>query len=153
MTAKTHIAGGVLAGIAVTYFTKVDYIYLFSGAVAGSLLPDMDTEQSWAAQSIPWIDDVLRMVSKGSKGKSKKVHDTLKHRGLLTHSIFTVILCIYLYYMFSNDFMLGVLVGVISHLCLDWVTKKRIVTTGDKKEGYVYNIIWIINIFLVWRII
>lgn len=151
MTGRTHIAGGILASLIISQIVNIDMIYIISGGIAGSLLPDMDTEQSWAAQSIPWVDDLLRMVSKGSKGKSKKVHNGLKHRGWLTHSIITVILCIYLYYMFSNDFVLGILLGVISHIGLDWITKKKLVTTGDKKEDYVYNFLWVVNIILIWR--
>jgi membrane-bound metal-dependent hydrolase YbcI (DUF457 family) len=127
-------------------------IYILSGCFAGALLPDMDTEQSWASQSIPWVDDVLRMISKGSKGKSKKVHNGLKHRGWVTHSIFTVGVSGYLYYKFYNDFTLGITLGIISHLCLDWVTKKGFVSTGTSKEITVYNALWIINCILIWRI-
>jgi inner membrane protein len=152
MTSRTHIAGGVLISLAILRLSDCDPIHIIAGGILGSVLPDLDTEQSWIAQATPWVDDLLRMTAKGSKGKSKKVHNTLKHRGLLTHSVFTIIIFCALWYVWQNDFTLGITAGVVSHILLDKVTKTGIVTTGGKREDWVYNLLWVLNI-IVWRMI
>ena len=152
MTSKTHIAGGVLIASAILSYKQMDMVHIFSGAILGNVLPDMDTEQSWISQTIPWIDDTIRMISRGAKGKSKKVHNTLKHRGILTHSIVTIIISCFVLYVFRNVFTLGIVAGIVSHLVLDWVTKIGIVTTGKKSEDVAYNLIWVVDFMLIWRI-
>ena len=158
MTSKTHIAAGTLAALILLNYTKADVIYLFAGATLGSVLPDLDTEQSWIAQTMPYIDDFLRWVSKKAnknkkKGFNKQVHNMLKHRGLLTHSMCTLAIILYIYFFsFTNDFVLGVLVGVISHICMDGLSKFYF-STGTKKEEFVYHAVWVVNFVLIWKLV
>jgi len=150
MTSKTHIAAGTMAALLLSHYSKCDPIYAFSGCILGSILPDLDTEQSWISQSIPYADDIVRMVGSGAKKKkNKKVHNVLKHRGLLTHSILTLIIAGAFLYYFQNYFVAGILAGIGSHLLLDKITNLKIVSTGTKSEETFYNISWIMNFSII----
>ena len=41
MKGKTHVIGGLTAGLSVAYFTYTDPIILVSASVVGSLIPDI----------------------------------------------------------------------------------------------------------------
>ena len=149
MTSKTHIAAGSTVAIIASYFIRPDYIHLFSGAILGSILPDLDTEQSWIAQTIPWVDDTLRWVGQKAKGKNKLAYNILKHRGILTHSMITVFIALFFMYVYRNDFAIGIVIGICSHLFLDFLSKNGL-STGTKKETVFYHVVWVLNIVLGW---
>jgi membrane-bound metal-dependent hydrolase YbcI (DUF457 family) len=149
MQSKTHIAAGFTVAIIASCFYTPDKIHLAAGAYLGSILPDIDTEASWIAQTIPWVDDFLRWVGQKAKGKNKLAYNTLKHRGILTHSLFTVFIALFFVYVYRNDFVLGILAGICSHLFLDFLSKNGL-STGSKKEDVFYNLVWGLNFVLIW---
>jgi membrane-bound metal-dependent hydrolase YbcI (DUF457 family) len=133
---KTHIACGLLTGLVISKVTSnysFDYYYLVPGLILGSTTPDLDTEKSWAAQTIPFVDDLLR--------KTK----ILKHRGL-THGITGIIFAVILYFLIKNQFTLGFGVGYISHCLLDMLCSKIKVTT--KHDNAVYKLTWTLIVII-----
>jgi len=141
MMSRTHVAFGVTATIILINIktgNRFNYWELIPGAVIGSTMPDVDTNSSWMAQSIPLVDDVLRKTG------------FLKHRGI-THSIWALIIMIILAFTIRNDFMLGFAVGYTSHIVLDKIS--GIIKITCKCDKKIYNIVWILNTALVCRII
>ena len=135
------------------YISSPDYIYLISGCILGGLFPDLDIEKSWFSQSLPLLDDLLRLIAKDQKKKKNKaIYNILKHRGYLTHSILTIIISIIIYVNFTNLFTFGIILGVASHLILDKITDIGFVSTGTKSENYAFNIIWVINSFILYNL-
>lgn len=131
MTSKTHIAFGITASLIVLHFTKdMNLLEYIPGIILGSAAPDIDTQKSWAAQSLPLVDDVLRDFG------------FLKHRGV-THGLTGIAIMIFLLYLIKNDFMFGFGIGYISHCLLDIVSKK--IGIICKKEKILYNLFWIVN--------
>jgi membrane-bound metal-dependent hydrolase YbcI (DUF457 family) len=138
---KTHIAVGLLTGIAITKVAanyNFDYFEYVPGIILGSTMPDIDTGQSWVSQVIPYVDDKLRSLG------------LLKHRGL-THGFSGIIAMIVLYFLIKNQFMLGFGVGYICHCLLDMVTdikvhKKKIITT--KHDNAIYKLTWVLIVFI-----
>jgi len=135
MMSRTHIAAGITATITLTMITKTHFNYyeLVPGAILGSTAPDIDTQKSWASQTIPIVDDYLRKFK------------ILKHRGI-THGISGITAAAALYMIIQRDFILGFSLGYIMHCLLDIVTYKRIGVKNDRK---VYIIVWLINIVLI----
>jgi inner membrane protein len=148
MNSKTHIAFGLTLNCALAYFSNTNILMLAPFAIIGSVMPDIDTEKSWAAQTVPFVDDFLRFIS-------RKTNGFFKHRNIFTHGPIAIIILLYLIYKYSfNYFLIAFSIGYISHIILDNITKKRI-NTGTKNEDFFYNLIWIFNfiiLFLIYKI-
>jgi len=140
MLSKTHIGTGILATLGLIQLTNISFngFELIPGAILGSTFPDIDTSKSWAAQTIPFVDDFLRKLG------------ILKHRKI-THGITGTIASILIFLLIRNDFTLGFTLGWIFHILLDIIAKKLNITC--KQDNKVYNIVWIINIILIIIII
>jgi membrane-bound metal-dependent hydrolase YbcI (DUF457 family) len=153
MTSKTHIAFSVLCLTIVYQFVCFDFSSYLCTAVCFSVLPDIDTEKSWAAQSIPYIDDFLRFIS-----KNQKKWKFFKHRNKITHSILVPVLLFFLAYKNLDYiycyFYLSAGIGWLSHVVLDFVAEKIIrIKCNTKQEDIVFNIFWIISIVLNFKIL
>ncbi|NBH61793.1 metal-dependent hydrolase [Anaerotruncus sp. 80] len=123
MTYLTHALGGALAGTAVIAILnpgdKVAAAAIMSGAVIGSLLPDIDHTRSKVSRS-----------SAAAKITSYAVSAVTKHRGFFHTPLFVLILALALGTVINilpnDDFVLaawslyfGLLPGMLSHLLLD----------------------------------
>lgn len=140
MTSKTHATLGLLVGIGIVrYVPSYDTYIMVSGAVIGSLLPDLDTKKSDPSQIFPFISWIVDRFT--------------KHRGW-THATFPfILLLLYLYYKYLPLMALGV--GALSHTIIDSATMAvgiRCYKKGSKDKGelIIYHVLWIcIGIVLV----
>lgn len=128
MNYKTHLAGGILAGVSTVMpvsevlqtgmnpIGTVGAIYIVS-SIAGSLFPDLDHKGSY--------------LSKRMKITSMVMSNMFSHRGV-THSPILLSLGTFAFYFLSmllcpgdiNGIIAGgFLAGAISHVLLDWLTK------------------------------
>jgi inner membrane protein len=110
---KTHLAFGILCGILITNYYTPENLFLFFVIISiGSLLPDIDKKGSKANKNIPLVG---RMVS-----------SVFKHRGIF-HSIFVPIaLLLALVYIDAFDYALPLIIGYMSHLLIDSITKEGV---------------------------
>lgn len=147
MTGKTHRIGGALAGAIFIRLSRNDNLdmctLVLTGSVLGSLLPDIDHPRSTISRKlwfISWPLVLLRgamrqIASFLPKCEEQKVKSIVGHRGI-THSL---IACISLgcamsgigfvaqdsmgaYYWHYMSFAVGLSLGMVSHLCLDFVS-------------------------------
>jgi len=149
MLSRTHVSIGILTALSFLIFKTDQPINLrefIPGAVLGSIIPDIDTARSWAAQTIPFIDDLLRKLG------------VLSHRGLAHGNekiigIFIISSLLYWIYFkyYTNDLMLGLSIGYISHIIADYIAK-HIKLTCKKHDGCIFKLAWMINILLLIKI-
>lgn len=150
MEGKTHIAGGIAAGLLyLTYGGPVEEELLFMGScILGSLIPDIDHTGSTLGRKVPILDNIISGV--------------FGHR-TITHSLLFVILASWLFKWTSwpPDFELGILIGINSHLVLDMLTKdgvqffwpfkikiKFLITTGGILEkGFLSSLVVFIGYY------
>lgn len=115
MTGKTHLIGGVTAGVAVQYFSDYHSIdLLFLGAcTVGSLLPDICHGGSKVGRKLPIISHAVRLI--------------FGHR-TVTHSLLFVIALGALLSLtaVSVSITYGIIIGIASHLLLDAATVRGI---------------------------
>lgn len=113
---KVHLATGIITPVAISYILKDITPGLAIGVISsgvGSLLPDMDADYSKIRHMLPRVAKLYDKLPKNL---------IFKHRGLLLHSVLTLIPFIYLYYVFYNWLTLGLLMGIITHHLLDGLT-------------------------------
>jgi inner membrane protein len=114
MEGKTHVVGGIAAGLLAQSLLNTGDTGLFLGAcAAGALLPDICHPQSKIGRKLPILSF---LVSK-----------TFGHR-TFTHSLLFVALLIAAssFLNLPISFERGIIVGVASHLLLDAMTKDGI---------------------------
>lgn len=134
MTSKTHAALGLLTGLTMLYVNPTLDIYItISGAVIGSLMPDLDTAKSDPSQIFPPVSYLIDKVT--------------KHRGA-THLTFPFILII-LYYFFNYYPFLIMGLGALSHTIIDVITLKVGIKCQSMGEKIIYNIMWGFNIVMI----
>lgn len=128
MNYKTHLAGGVLLGIAsmspvsailqvdISPLSTVGAVYMVS-SMAGSLFPDLDHRGSY--------------LSRRMKLSSMIISNMFSHRGA-THSPILLTIGTTIAYLLSKLYYIGelsiiiataFLLGALSHVFLDWFTK------------------------------
>lgn len=170
MVKETHTKGGYISALLALPFinskflNEYDIIYkcillaiFIYFAFLGSLAPDIDMKGSYISKRYPII--------------YKKLGSKFKHRGF-THSLLSVSFLTYLLelltkYTNNNIVFLclcsGFLVGYISHLCLDLLTKEGIeifypisinfsllpIKTNSKTEKFICKTLNFIVIFLL----
>ncbi len=107
MKFKTHLAIGLFLFLSVAFLVQ-DVEFLFFGVILGAIFPDLDIKTSKSGRRLPYLAGMF------------------KHRGIL-HSITPAIIFSFLLYL-ANLPMLGVgfLLGYLSHLAADSLTKKGI---------------------------
>lgn len=118
---KTHIAGGLVLGLAAYKTLGLLDIHMVSnatelficgyGCMAGSIAPDMDIMMYMNTET--GDDKAIKSISGGMFG----------HRGI-THSLFFLIMMTATFSIFYgfNPFVIGVGIGYLSHLILDSLT-------------------------------
>lgn len=111
MEGRTHIIGGISAGMAYLHFGgSVDEDVLFlGGLIFGAMLPDIDHTSSRIGRAVPYIDNFISSV--------------FGHR-TLTHSLLFLILGYWLFHILSwpESLEIGILLGILSHIILDMLT-------------------------------
>ena len=140
MLSRTHIINGALCALSFSIVNKylntfkIDYIHIISGAVLGSIIPDIDHSKSWITKLLPI-----------------KFYKILIHRGL-THSKLFLVVFYLLGYIYNNIFLVGFSIGLFSHLIMDKLYSKT--KTKDKKNSYAENpafyISWILILICIF---
>jgi LexA-binding, inner membrane-associated putative hydrolase len=94
---------------------------LLPGIVVGSFFPDLDCRSgSYIRQKLPLLGKLYnKLPSNRLFGKYG-----VNHRSLLLHSIYTLLAILTLTYIFKNQLLLGLFIGIAGHLILD----RRILT-------------------------
>lgn len=112
MQFRTHISTSLCMGIGVVAITNVEPTLGFlSGVVIGSLMPDLDEPKSY--------------LGRRSLGISFILNKMFGHRGF-THSLSASFLLFILYFIFSNDFVLGMSFGYLFHIIGDFFSKSGV---------------------------
>ncbi|MGX9134418.1 metal-dependent hydrolase [Rummeliibacillus sp. JY-2-4R] len=116
MTGKTHILGGIAAGLAYAHFEHVpdsDAIILVGASVVGALLPDI-------CHSGSIIGRKFHILS--------KIINTLFGHRTFTHSLLFLLLMAMIMntYVSNVSITSGILIGMVSHYLLDMSTKNGI---------------------------
>lgn len=154
MKGKTHVIGGLTAGLSVAYFTYTDPIILVSASVVGSLIPDICHSGSRLGKNLPILSRLINFV--------------FGHRSF-THSLVFLILTAFLVdYFFPNDALkIGLLAGMISHYILDMGTKSGIqlffpidfkvkfpitTRTGSHAEKLIFSLLWLVSLYLAFQV-
>jgi membrane-bound metal-dependent hydrolase YbcI (DUF457 family) len=167
MQGKTHFSFGILAGLLYYNYTGDNLLPIMTGAVIGSLIPDIDN-MSTISEFLPilhkpWrciqrITNMLLRKVKRYRKRHKKlfgilmtIDDLFDHRGI-THSL--VVPSLMSVANHNNMIATGVVVGWISHLVADMLNDRGIplfmpiidyrfriagITTGKVGESVVYN--------------
>lgn len=164
MNYKTHILGGVTAGLLVANYVlktpTIETTILVSGAVVGSLIPDIDHRGSY--------------ISKRLKGVSSITSSIFKHRGKATHSLSIPSLILFITYLLTVSYVSNVILykylffgvgsGIISHVLLDSLTthgvpllypiyKKNISFTNFSGGGLLEKVVFITLLLILAFII
>jgi len=113
MRYKTHLALGILIGILYIYFFRNVNIYLFMPVVAlFSIMPDLDTPNSFISHKLPFLSFPISLIS--------------KHRGFF-HSVFPPLILFFIFYQFNYPTLaFGIFIGYIAHLIGDALTVEGI---------------------------
>ncbi|MFC4402239.1 metal-dependent hydrolase [Gracilibacillus xinjiangensis] len=113
MTGKTHVMGGIAATVVTVHFTSYEPGLIIAAGAVGSIIPDICHSGSKIGRKFPVI--------------SKMVNRLFGHR-TFTHSLLFLVLVGYVLTLFTNDqsIIIGILIGMASHLLLDAVTKNGI---------------------------
>lgn len=129
MTYKTHLTGGIVASTGVVTYSLgtnmalaerfgsipalVSIPLILVGAVIGALLPDIDSPSSKARRFI------RRILVKNPNTRNGNPN----HRGIPHTPIFWVVVLWFLFGVFTGPgstlFLVGLSIGVVSHLVLD----------------------------------
>ena len=115
---KIHLIAGAAVPIAVSYALDDINWALTIGVLSssfGALIPDIDADYSKIRHMLPKVAKLYDKLPKNM---------IFKHRGVLTHSVVTLIPLVYLYYLWSNWVTLGLLMGVFSHHLVDGLSPK-----------------------------
>jgi len=113
MTGKTHITGGIAAGLAYSYFSGMDPIILTGAGIIGALLPDICHGGSMIGRKLPVTSKIVNLI--------------FGHRSF-THSLLFLVIMAFLLRAFQpyDAVTAGIIVGMVSHYILDMGTKSGI---------------------------
>jgi membrane-bound metal-dependent hydrolase YbcI (DUF457 family) len=132
MLGAQHVRGGCLfAGIFIGLKYKLTDVFdpsllLVAGSVIGSLVPDIDSRFS-TIKSFLIFKPIGIIYSIIDKLLGKNI--ITKHRGVLMHSMWTIIILSILTICLTgimHTIMLGITIGVFSHHVLDFMTPHRL---------------------------
>ena len=113
MTGKTHIIGGLATSLAYAQFTTYDPVLLVGAGVVGALIPDICHGGSKIGRTFPLISKLINVI--------------FGHRSFTHSLLFLFIVSIFLKSFVTNEAVTeGILVGMVSHLVLDMMTRNGI---------------------------
>ena len=116
MNGKTHLLGGVTAGLLIisqTDPTVAEGIVSLSLCAIGSLWPDIDIEQSTISQMLKPISIIHVAIGKKLKCGG--------HRGI-THSLLYALLLSAPLLLLNWKYAVSLFVGLLSHMILDMIS-------------------------------
>ena len=141
MNGQTHKLGGLCTGIVTSSLLVQDLSsskqillagILISGSLIGSLIPDIDHRQSQIGKKMKITSFIVNKLC----GHRKLTHAPLLYIVLFTIFLFPAILSGNFNTLYFN-FILGILLGIASHLFLDSLTVSGIpLLYPFKKEKY-----------------
>lgn len=154
MQGNTHIIGGITASLAFAQISNDNPLILVGAGVIGALLPDICHGGSKIGRKLPII--------------SKIVNTMFGHRSF-THSLLFLFLVGMLLHTFIpyKSILLGILLGMASHILLDMGTKKGVklffpvsisvrlpitTKTGSKAEKVVFMLLTMLSVFFSYEI-
>lgn len=113
MLARTHVIGGVAAGLGLSVLMNADPFLTVGAAALGGLIPDICHTGSTIGKKAPVLSHIVAAV--------------FGHR-TITHSLLFLLL---VYYLLTHtplpaDLNIGLVGGMASHLLLDACTKRGI---------------------------
>lgn len=113
MTGKTHIIGGIAAGLAFAQITNYEPVLLLGAGAVGAIIPDICHGGSKIGRTFPVVSRII---------------NTLFGHRTFTHSLIFLMLAALLFNAFlpNEAISAGLLAGMASHLLLDMATKKGI---------------------------
>lgn len=134
----THSIGGIGAGLLALSATgsgsnEIAQVAIISGALVGSLFPDIDHQQSYISHKAPVASLAASTV--------------FKHRGFLHSPVFILLAGILLtagsrtmlsgsQLLLVNQFITGFLLGMLSHIILDTFNKQGIPWLWPHKKRF-----------------
>lgn len=108
MTGKTHLSFALLIFLIAYLIAGFREYYITAGAILlGSLLPDIDSPDSFIGKTIPGIPKVINIL--------------FGHRGVF-HSLIFLAICFLAALFVSAQAAIALAVGMASHLLLDALT-------------------------------
>lgn len=117
MNKKGHRIGGTVATsltLALLEPGITDGAMLTGGIMLGALLPDIDADYSYINSKFKLISKVYKLIPNDNI--------VFRHRGLLFHSVYTIVLLVLSYKSYGYPWILGLIIGVLSHHILDATT-------------------------------
>lgn len=113
MTGKTHIMGGIAATTAYAYYSNYDPTALIISGAIGSIIPDICHGGSKIGRRFPILSNIINAI--------------FGHR-TITHSLIFLVLIGYILTLITDNqsIIMGVVIGMASHLILDACTKNGI---------------------------
>lgn len=113
MLARQHLQFGIVATAGLLYLNPEAMnhcVPIIAGGVLGSLLPDIDSPDTKIGRHFLFISTILNSI--------------FGHR-TITHD-FVFVLLLSAFFMTKNPFLIGLFIGIFSHLFLDSMTIKGI---------------------------
>ncbi|TQR21266.1 metal-dependent hydrolase [Psychrobacillus vulpis] len=149
MTGNTHIVGGLAASLAYAQFSNYDPVILVGAGVVGALIPDICHGGSKIGKTFPIVSKIINIL--------------FGHRSFTHSLLFLFLIGILLHSFVTNEsIIMGILVGIVSHLVLDMATKNGIkllfpikvtirfpltTKTGGKVENIVYAALSLLSVY------
>tara|TARA_Y100000310_G_scaffold17224_1_gene17094 strand:+ start:4304 stop:4747 length:444 start_codon:yes stop_codon:yes gene_type:complete len=110
MQYHTHLLFALLLALYTKDYFQADLFFIII-VLIGSLLPDLDETKSYLGRRIPFLPTISKLL--------------FGHRGIY-HSIPFAILLTLLINIFSFKAAIAILIGYLSHILLDSITKQGI---------------------------
>ena len=113
MMLKTHLVFSFLIGLVIINYLDFSNKYLFLAILTfASVLPDIDLPRSKIGKKFGFISRIINIF--------------FGHRGLF-HSLFLGLILFFVFYYFNLKLIaIAVLIGYISHLLMDGLTKEGV---------------------------
>lgn len=155
MTGKTHIAGGIAAGLAYAYVSGMDPIILSGAGIVGALIPDICHSGSKIGRKMPITSRFVNLV--------------FGHRAF-THSLMFLVAMAFVLKAFVPFAAVtaGIIVGMASHYILDMGTRRGIqlffpidfrvrfpitTKTGSAVENLIFSLLALVSFYYGYQAI
>lgn len=113
MTGKTHVLGGIAAGLAYAHFADHSPVIMTGAAIVGALLPDICHSGSKIGRKLPVLSRIINLI--------------FGHR-TFTHSLLFLVIIAFVMNRFVQIEVVtaGLIAGMVSHYILDMATRSGI---------------------------
>lgn len=149
MLRRTHLLFSFLCVILYDRYFEITNLVLFTGTVLFiTLFVDIDESQSTFGKRIWPISAIIQFV--------------FGHRGIF-HSIFIPGLLFYVIYPFNTEIAVAIVLGYVSHLVMDGITKAGVrlfwplpftlrgpIKVGSVFENVFFALLLVVSFYLLW---